>query len=132
MSTIFLKNFTKLFQMYSFILVSNKDETIFIDDLYRFPYLSGRSLKIIDFEKGGMCSVAYRTSTGIILRNPAEKAKRFSRQMKSGKVRETGEEIDCCGMAYRAGYLQARQDSANAYNANKGTKAKKKNNKKGR
>ena len=61
--------------------------------------------------------MAYKTANGIILRNPAEKAKRFARQMKNGRITETGEELDCCGMAYRAGYLQARQDSANAYNA---------------
>ena len=70
--------------------------------------------------------MAYKTKNGIILRNPAEKAKRFSRQMKSGVIRETGEELDCCGLAYRAGYLQARQDSANAYNANKGIMLKSK------
>ncbi len=80
----------------------------------------------LSFEKGGVLVVAYKTSTGIILRNPAEKAKRYSRQMKSGVVRETGEELDCCGMAYRAGYLQARQDSANAYNYNTGKKTKNK------
>ena len=44
--------------------------------------------------------------------------------MKSGVVRETGQKLTNTDMAYRAGYLDARQDSANAYNANK------KNNKK--
>ena len=68
--------------------------------------------------------MAYKTETGIILRNPAEKAKRFARQMKSGVVSETGQELDCCDIAYRAGYLRARQDSAKAYNANKGLKSK--------
>ena len=29
----------------------------------------------------------------IVLRNPAEKAKRFARQMKAGCVRETGEKL---------------------------------------
>ena len=38
--------------------------------------------------------------------------------MKSGCVRETGEQLDYAGLSYRAGYLQARQDSANAYNSN--------------
>ncbi len=61
--------------------------------------------------------MAYKTANGIILRNPAEKAKRFARQLKNGRVTETNEELDCCGRAYRAGYLQARQDSANAYNS---------------
>lgn len=62
--------------------------------------------------------LAFKTSNGIVLRNPAEKAKRFARQMKSGCVRETGEQLDYAGLSYRAGYLQARQDSANAYNSN--------------
>lgn len=68
--------------------------------------------------------MAYRTQNGIILRNPAEKAKRFARQMKSGVVRETGQELDSCDMAFRAGYLQARQDSAKAYCSNRGIKSK--------
>lgn len=68
--------------------------------------------------------MAFRTANGIILRNPAEKAKRFARQMKNGRISETGEQLDCCGMAYRAGYLQARQDSANAYNAKHGLRKK--------
>lgn len=38
--------------------------------------------------------------------------------MKSGCVRETGEQLDYAGISYCAGYLQARQDSANAYNSN--------------
>lgn len=63
--------------------------------------------------------MAFKTKTGIVLRNPAEKGKRFSRQLSSGVVRETGQPLDCCGRAYRIGYLQARQDSANAFKANK-------------
>ena len=62
--------------------------------------------------------MAFKTSNGIVLRNPAEKAKRFARQMKSGCVRETGEQLNYAGLSYRAGYLQARQDSANEYNSN--------------
>lgn len=62
--------------------------------------------------------MAFKTSNGIVLRNPAEKAKRFVRQMKSGCVRETGEQLDYAGLSYRAGNLQARQDRANAYNSN--------------
>lgn len=68
--------------------------------------------------------MAYRTSNGIILRNPAEKAKRYARQMKHGVVRETGKELSATDMAFRAGYLQARQDSAKAYCSNKGMKSK--------
>ncbi len=59
--------------------------------------------------------MAYKTDTGIILRNPAEKAKRYSRQMKSGEVRETGKKLTKTDMAYRAGYLDSRADSAKAY-----------------
>lgn len=66
--------------------------------------------------------MAYKTETGIILRNPAEKAKRYARQMKTGVVRETGEKITKDGMAYRAGYLAARNDSAKAFNHNMGIK----------
>ena len=62
--------------------------------------------------------MAIKTSNGIVLRNPADKAKRFARQMKSGCVRETGKKKDYAGISYCAGYLQARQDSANAYNSN--------------
>ncbi len=61
--------------------------------------------------------MAYKTKNGIVLRNPAEKAKRFARQMKNGKITETGQPLDCCGLAFRAGYLQARQDNAKAYKA---------------
>lgn len=68
--------------------------------------------------------MAYRTQNGIILRNPAEKAKRFARQMKNGVVRETGQELSSTDMAFRAGYLQARQDSAKAYCSNSGIKSR--------
>jgi len=68
--------------------------------------------------------LAYKTNTGIILRNPAEKAKRYARQMKSGKVRETGQELSPYDMAFRAGYLTARSDSAKAYNYNRKAKRK--------
>lgn len=46
--------------------------------------------------------------------------------MKLGFVSETGKKLDCCDMAFRAGYLKARQDSANAFNSNNGIKTKKK------
>ena len=70
--------------------------------------------------------MAYKTKSGIILRNPAEKAKRYARQMKAGYVRETGKELSATDMAFRAGYLQARQDSAKAFRSNTGRKTKKK------
>lgn len=58
-----------------------------------------------------------KTKTGkkIVLLNPAEKGKRFARQMKNGCVSETGEKITKDGMAFRAGYLTARNDNAKAY-----------------
>ena len=59
--------------------------------------------------------MAHKTKNGIILRNPAEKAKRYARQMKRGIVTETGKKLSKTDMAYRAGYLDSRQDSANAY-----------------
>jgi len=69
--------------------------------------------------------MAYKTQSGIVLRNPSEKAKRYARQMKSGVIRETGKKLTNTDMAYRAGYLDARQDSADAYNANKKLRKKK-------
>ena len=65
-------------------------------------------------------SVRIKTDSGktIVLLNPAEKAKRYARQMKNGKVTETGKKLTINDFAWRAGYLQARKDSANAYNSN--------------
>ena len=58
-----------------------------------------------------------RTTKGhiIVLRNPAEKAKRYARQMKNGRITETGQKLTKTDLAFRAGYLQARQDSAKAF-----------------
>lgn len=60
-----------------------------------------------------------RTASGvtIVLRNPAEKAKRYARQMKNGIVTETGKKLRAVDMAYRAGYLDARTDNAKCFNA---------------
>lgn len=63
--------------------------------------------------------MAYKTKTGFILRNPAEKATRFSRQLRNGKVTETGKKLSATDRAFRIGYLKARKDSAMAFNANK-------------
>ena len=62
--------------------------------------------------------MAYRTATGFILRNPAEKAKRYARQMKSGVIRETGQKLTKEDRAYRAGYLDHQKDSNKAFKAN--------------
>lgn len=79
---------------------------------------------IIRFFVEGGETLAYKTDTGIILRNPAEKTKRYARQMSSGVVRETGKELTSSDFAYRAGYLDARKDSAKAYCSNNGIKSK--------
>ena len=62
-----------------------------------------------------------RTKNGkkIVLRNPAEKGKRYARQMKSGFIQETGEKLNKEGYSYRAGYLDSRRDSAKAYKSSK-------------
>lgn len=62
-------------------------------------------------------STQIKTKTGkkIVLLNPAEKAKRYARQMKKGTVTETGKKLTKTDLAYRAGYLSARQDNAKAY-----------------
>lgn len=60
----------------------------------------------------------------IVLRNPAEKAKRYARQMRAGVVTETGEVLSPTDKAWRAGYLSARSDEAKAFNAKHGRKSK--------
>ena len=74
-------------------------------------------------DRNGVIIVAHivRTKNGnkIVLRNPAEKGKRYARQMKSGFIQETGEKLNDKGYAYRAGYLDSRRDSAKAYKSNK-------------
>ena len=59
--------------------------------------------------------MAVKLANGIVLRNPDEKAKRYSRQLKSGVVRETGERLTATDKAYRVGYLDARSDNAKAF-----------------
>ena len=58
-----------------------------------------------------------KTKTGkkIILLNPNEKSKRYARQLKVGKVRETGKKLSATDRAFRAGYLSAQHDSARAF-----------------
>ena len=62
-------------------------------------------------------AVIHKTRSGkkIVLLNPAEKAKRYARQMKKGKVAETGKKLSKTDLAFRAGYLEARKDSAKAF-----------------
>ena len=61
--------------------------------------------------------MAYRTATGFILRNPAEKAKRYARQIKSGVIRETGQKLTHDDMVCRAGYLDHQRDCNKAFRA---------------
>jgi hypothetical protein len=65
-----------------------------------------------------------KTKTGkkVVLYNPAEKGKRYARQLRNGKVAETGKKLTNTDKAYRAGYLSARSDNAKAYCAKKGVK----------
>lgn len=65
-------------------------------------------------------STIVRTKRGkrIVLLNPSEKAKRYARQMRNGVVRETGKKLSPTDLAYRAGYLAARNDSAKAFRSN--------------
>lgn len=60
----------------------------------------------------------------IVLLNPAEKGRRFARQLKKGRVEETGKVLSPQDKAYRAGYLDARTDNAIAYCYKKGIKSK--------
>lgn len=61
--------------------------------------------------------VKSKSGNKIVLRNPAEKAKRYARQMKTGRVRETGKKLTISDLSFRAGYLTARADEAKAFNA---------------
>lgn len=70
--------------------------------------------------------MAYKTKSGIILRTPDEKAKRYARQLKFGRVKETGQELNSNQKAFRIGYLASRNDNAKAYCSNNGLKSKSK------
>lgn len=70
--------------------------------------------------------MAYKTKSGIILRTPDEKAKRFARQLRTGRIRETGKELTSSEKAFRVGYLASRNDNAKVYCANNGLKSKSK------
>ena len=56
-----------------------------------------------------------RKGNKVVLRNPAEKGKRYARQLKSGTVVETGKKLSNTDRAFRIGYLTARSDNAKAY-----------------
>ena len=66
-----------------------------------------------------MAHIIKRKNTKIVLRNPAEKAKRYARQLKTGRVAETGKKLSDGDRRYRGGYLDARKDNAKAFKHNK-------------
>ncbi len=54
----------------------------------------------------------------IVLLNPAEKSKRYARQLKTGKVSETGKKLTVYQKGWRSGYISSRSDNAKAYKSN--------------
>lgn len=62
----------------------------------------------------------------VVLKNPAEKGKSYARDLKRKVNSETGEVLRDTQLAFRSGYLKAREDSAKAYNYNNGKPNKKK------
>ena len=73
-------------------------------------------------------SSVVKTNSGkkIVLLNPAEKGKRYSRQLRNGCVSETGEVLTDSGKSFRRGDLTARRDNAEAYCAKNGIPSKSK------
>ena len=61
--------------------------------------------------------ITTKNGKSVVLLNPAEKSKRYSRQMKAGNLSLTQ-------LTYRSGYLNARRDNAKAFCHNKGIKYK--------
>lgn len=53
----------------------------------------------------------------VTLLNPSEKGKRFAEQLSTKIIKETNTPLSEADEAYRKGYLAARRDSADAYNA---------------
>ena len=58
----------------------------------------------------------------VVLRTPAEKGKRYARQLKSGRIQETGKALTEKDRAFRIGYLTSRSDNAKAYKSKQGKK----------
>lgn len=58
--------------------------------------------------------------------NPSQKAQRFAKQLKDGKVMETNKTLSNEDKKYRQGYLSARRDNAEAYCAKNGITSKSK------
>ena len=87
-----------------------------------YRYFKNRNL----LRKGVELATKVKTRTGktIILRDPAEKAKRYTRQLNKGLVTETGKKLSPTDKAFRIGYLAARNDSAKAFCSNHHMKSK--------
>ena len=69
-------------------------------------------------ERGTMSMAKYvitKSGKTFVLRNPAEKGARYAKQLKAGKVEETGKDLSSCERSFRIGYLTARSDNAKAY-----------------
>lgn len=74
--------------------------------------------------------VTTKSGVKIVLRNPAEKAKRFARQLTKGKVSETGKKLSPTDRAFRIGYLSARSDNADCFKSQRKVFKARKNKKK--
>lgn len=61
--------------------------------------------------------VATKNGKNFVLLDPAERSKRYGRQMKHGNLTPTQ-------LSYRSGYLDARKDNAKAFCHNNGIKYK--------
>lgn len=84
-----------------------------------------------------MATIIYKNGKKIVLLNPAEKGAKAAAELKTGyritndkqyKADEHGYVIPLTDTqkAWRSGYLAARKDSANCYNAQHGKKSKSK------
>ena len=62
--------------------------------------------------------VKNRFGKTITLRNPAEKGQKYAFELKNNYSASTGETLSQKQRSYRAGYLDARKDSAKAWKHN--------------
>ncbi len=64
-----------------------------------------------------MSAIIRKGNSKIVLLNPSEKVKRYTRQLRNGFVSETGKVLSPEDKAFRHGYLTSRSDSAKCYKA---------------
>lgn len=57
------------------------------------------------------------------LLNPAQKSRRYSKEIKTKKNVYTGNQLSNTQLAHRSGYLKARSDNAKAFNSRKAKRA---------